>query len=288
VDTEQPLIVTKFEEIVRNISNVTIYKALFKAYRESREKGERGMGAFQPQIETNILEILCRLVPLNTGDAIDARVVRNVLKYYPFGDSVKETQDNVQQIIDNGGIRDSAISAILIAIACSAEGQQQLVLHGLIKSRFHHRAPSFGDGRLDDEGAPEEFNLDSSNHPLREAGPRAREESFEEQVLRRRRREAMVFAEGEGPVTREDIIQRQNTGSLRDGANDETPDGIQEAMNALNQHSSEALEEANQRGGTWHRIAPGRWSTVESTGSTAPAARQSWGFGFLPSSWRLA
>jgi hypothetical protein len=37
---------------------------------------------------------------------------------------------------------------------------------------------------------------------------REHEESFEEQELRRRRREAVVFHDGEGPISREDIIQR--------------------------------------------------------------------------------
>ncbi|QDS68407.1 hypothetical protein FKW77_010774 [Venturia effusa] len=42
------------------------------------------------------------------------------------------------------------------------------------------------------------------------AGPlsRLREESFEEQALRRRRREAVVVNEGDHPVTQQDIIQR--------------------------------------------------------------------------------
>lgn len=37
---------------------------------------------------------------------------------------------------------------------------------------------------------------------------RLREESFEEQALRRRRREAVVVNEGDHPVTQQDIIQR--------------------------------------------------------------------------------
>ena len=39
------------------------------------------------------------------------------------------------------------------------------------------------------------------------SSPRRREESDEERALRSRRREAMVFAEGRGPITREDIIE---------------------------------------------------------------------------------
>lgn len=41
---------------------------------------------------------------------------------------------------------------------------------------------------------------------------REHEESFEEQELRRRRREAVVFNEG-GPVRQDDIIQRNDVGS---------------------------------------------------------------------------
>jgi len=41
---------------------------------------------------------------------------------------------------------------------------------------------------------------------------RQREESPEEQALRRRRREAIVLNEGNRPVTQDDIIQRVDSG----------------------------------------------------------------------------
>lgn len=50
------------------------------------------------------------------------------------------------------------------------------------------------------------------NHAVLTSGragqAREHEESFEEQELRRRRREAVVFHDGEGPISRDDIIQR--------------------------------------------------------------------------------
>ncbi|KAF2421028.1 hypothetical protein EJ08DRAFT_683194 [Tothia fuscella] len=42
---------------------------------------------------------------------------------------------------------------------------------------------------------------------------REREESFEEQALRRRRREAIVLNEGDRPLSQDDIIQRNGSGS---------------------------------------------------------------------------
>ena len=42
---------------------------------------------------------------------------------------------------------------------------------------------------------------------------REREESFEEQEVRRRRREAVVFHDGAGPISQDDIIQRAASGA---------------------------------------------------------------------------
>lgn len=53
-------------------------------------------------------------------------------------------------------------------------------------------------------------NLDPDRYgDLQNAAPsRLREDSFEEQALRRRRREAVVVNEGDHPLTQQDIIQR--------------------------------------------------------------------------------
>ena len=104
----------------------------------------------------------------------------------------------------------------IIAFAVSNEEiREQLLQHGLLGteeenirlSQFDDR-PGFG-WVIGPDGV---VLVDSSIYSSR--GPnsrRVREESMEEQALRRRRREAMVLGESGRPIERGDIIERPDT-----------------------------------------------------------------------------
>ena len=72
---------------------------------------------------------------------------------------------------------------------------------------------------------------------------RRREESAEERALRSRRREAMVFAEGGGPIRREDIIESQRENTMDENEEEE----IEQLMEELGEEIDEGTNEMTGR-----------------------------------------
>lgn len=103
-------------------------------------------------------------------------------------------------------------------------------------------------------GTDDDFALDGSGlHANLMGGTplRRMEESDEERALRNRRREAMVFAEGGGPIRREDIIESQREEILNEEVQEELEQLIEEVEEEeLNQDADEGwIEGGGHR--TW-------------------------------------
>ena len=77
---------------------------------------------------------------------------------------------------------------------------------------------------------------------------RRREESAEERALRSRRREAMVFAEGGGPIRREDIIESQRGDYMGEMVEEELEQLIEEVRDEVDGVTHERMGERQR---TW-------------------------------------
>ena len=141
------------------------------------------------------------------SQALGAGIVSRWLANYPFcGGSVSETRkiEAVQQL-KTWNTEDTLMCDILSMIDCAPEGRKELRKHGLVGSAIGETDDEEGDTLMVGGEDTAGFSIGSIAR-----GRRVREESIEEQALRRRRREAMVLSEGGRPLGRDDIIQRDN------------------------------------------------------------------------------
>lgn len=111
------------------------------------------------------------------------------------------------------------MSSIITTLVSAPDGIRQLRKYGLMGSMIEesHDLDDNGDDDDDDDGAHDDEDADSDVWMINGESTAGRswaperltlpDESLEEQVLRRRRREAMVFSEDGGPIGRENIIQ---------------------------------------------------------------------------------
>ncbi|MCJ1262645.1 hypothetical protein MMC22_002515 [Lobaria immixta] len=153
------------------------------------------------------LNILAALLQHNPQDAVLGDFVGWVIEY-PFGgyDSPEEKK-KITADITSWYYEDPAMHTIL----SWATGR------GL----FDKGGNSFEVEEIESEwmwSGPVEGVVESATM---RGGRRMREESIEEQALRRRRREAMVLGETGRPIERADIIERRNTGLEEEGIGQE-------------------------------------------------------------------
>lgn len=158
------------------------------------------------------LNILAVLLQENCRDALRAGLVSWLVEY-PFGgyDDFPEGKKKIMADITSWYYEDPAMHTILSFAIANSESREQLVQHGLVDKA----KDSFEGEEVDSEwmwSAPVEGVVESAFSSTMRGGRRMREESVEEQALRRRRREAMVLGEVGRPIERADIIERQNTG----------------------------------------------------------------------------
>ena len=106
---------------------------------------------------------------------------------------------------------DTLMCEILSMIDDAPEGRKELRKHRLVGSAIGETDDEEGDTLM--IGGEDTAGLSIGSAAR---GRRIREESIEEQALRRRRREAMVLSEGGRPLGRDDIIQRDNVVSDED------------------------------------------------------------------------
>ena len=155
-------------------------------------------------------------MPHKISEALRAGVVSRWLAIYPFGgyNSSESRKREVVHRQKTEDFEDMAMRELLFTLDGYPEGRKQLRNYGLVGSAIGETDDDF-DGDIamifgeDTAGAT---SLQSGTT----SGRRVREESMEEQALRRRRREAMVLSEGGRPLGREDIIQREDVASDND------------------------------------------------------------------------
>lgn len=157
--------------------------------------------------------------------AVECNIFSLWLAQYPFGGDPYSHHINAEELrlaakqktierIALGRAGCPAMGAIIKTIMHSDEGRAKMVeyeLIGLLGAAFHDTNHDGGK----DEYAEIWYEVHGVNTapdiglgPMMRRNPRAHDESFEEQTLRRRRREAMVLGEMGRPIEREDIIQR--------------------------------------------------------------------------------
>ena len=157
--------------------------------------------SIRTQSEWDALHIVIRMFPWPITSALHAGLVTRWLKRYPFGGSCSsvEQKRTIIQKLSLNETEDAPMSFIVHKVVNDPLGRAELVACDLLSQRVR---------RLLDE----KEQAESSSFPtMMGRGRRIREESLEEQALRRRRREAMVLHEGRGPLERSDIIQRDDT-----------------------------------------------------------------------------
>ena len=157
--------------------------------------------SIRTQPERDALHSVVKLFPWPLTGVLRAGLVTLWLKRYPFGgncSSIEHKRAIIQKLSLNE-TEDGPMSFIVNRVVNAPLGRAQLVACGLLSQRAR---------RLLDE----KEQAESGSFPtMMRRGRRIREESLEEQALRRRRREAMVLHEGRGPLERGDIIQRDDT-----------------------------------------------------------------------------
>jgi hypothetical protein len=130
---------------------------------------------------------------------VKAQFVEKWLAKQYWGDSPKEIVHNFQQYMCH---RTNRITEIIGQIVQVPSGRKALYKAGLI---------SKASKRIMDSGVEE--GSDDDEQADRPVGGRPQEQSVEEQRLRHRHREAMVFNDGSRPLNSGDIIQRDHGSS---------------------------------------------------------------------------
>ncbi|SLM37766.1 hypothetical protein LPUS_07721 [Lasallia pustulata] len=169
---------------------------------------------FRTQAEKDALIALGRILPYNISQALSAGIVSRWLAKYPFcGSSLPEALKKIEAVqqLKTWNTEDTLMCDILSMIDCAPDGRKELRKHRLVGSAIGETDDEEGDTLM--IGGEDTAGLSFGSVAR---GRRIREESIEEQALRRRRREAMVLSERGRPLGREDIIQRDNTVSDED------------------------------------------------------------------------
>ncbi|KAL8959791.1 MAG: hypothetical protein Q9193_003403 [Seirophora villosa] len=180
--------------------------------------------------EVDALDVLRRFLnQCGTSVAVECHIFSLWLAKYPFGGDLEAQFPNdqasqqaaKQRIVHKLSIGQGAdieMSNIIMGLIRSDIGREKLIEYSLIDpsgggcdDTHHHNHDVDGYAQIWYEVHGISNAPDTGLGPMMRRGPRARHESLEEQVLRRRRREAMVLGEMGRPIEREDIIQRVDT-----------------------------------------------------------------------------
>ncbi|OKL56862.1 hypothetical protein UA08_07829 [Talaromyces atroroseus] len=170
----------------------------------------------RPPGEKKLLATLNILLAENLPAALEAGVVSRWLSKYPFpcltnnididdnnNTNNKYRRRDVVWLMKTYWLDDTIMSSIVTTLVSNTDGIRQLRKHGLMGSVMQEEN-DFDEADNDVWMINGESTAGSRWVPERLPLP---DESFEEQALRRRRREAMVFSENGGPIGSENIIQ---------------------------------------------------------------------------------
>ncbi|KAL8944169.1 MAG: hypothetical protein Q9216_000593 [Gyalolechia sp. 2 TL-2023] len=182
------------------------------------------------QPERDALELLeMFLMQYGVTLALECNIFGLWLAKYPFGGNFEEQfpdnkaaqlaakQKLIHQMSLGKDLNDLAMVGIITMILTSEEAIKNMFTYELMSRSIdkhkntneNEREGEYSKIWYDVHGIPTAPSMGLG--PMMRGGDRVRDESWEEQVLRRRRREAMVLGEMGRPIERENIIQRVNT-----------------------------------------------------------------------------
>ena len=206
--------------------------------------------AFRTQPERDALYVLHIIIGFDVTTALEAGVIRRWLGQYPFGGtdaSNDKKKKIVTEILDSMSYYEDSdfgrsMRAVLFCTSKCHSPRKEMVKHGLLDVPKGHEATVStelpcreqwpGTDHVQEDWDMSENLLRVYSHTdwtrtdwAHRSVPggtsnRPREESFEEQALRRRRREAMVLGEAGRPIERADIIERDSAALDRFGSQD--------------------------------------------------------------------
>ncbi|EFR01913.1 hypothetical protein MGYG_04913 [Nannizzia gypsea CBS 118893] len=187
----------------------------------------------RPPGENKALKTLSVMLPGNVVSALDAGVVSRWLTFYPFPCVLRDMSKkrSIVFMMKTWWADDPAMGSIINTISSDQEGLKHLRKYGLMGSRMEeHTTGLFGDEIHGNGGGTLIYGVDHlRNYETSDSGSdadsdvwmidgeatagispwlnsRPQENSAEEQALRRRRREAMVFSEGSRPLVEDNIF----------------------------------------------------------------------------------
>ncbi|KAI4199435.1 MAG: hypothetical protein LQ346_002573 [Caloplaca aetnensis] len=187
-----------------------------------------GQGVFRTQPEYDALELLdVFLKRFGVQLALECNAISLWLTKYPSGADPGAKQPNglasqlaAKRRVEHAARFEQTFSSIIGAFVrdqSNKVGVERMPEYGAI-------VPNVGSEDADDQQISQDeyariwYEIHGTNAapdtglgPMMRRNPRAHDESPEEQLLRRRRREAMVLGEMGRPIERDDIIQRVDT-----------------------------------------------------------------------------
>ena len=179
---------------------------------------------FRTQPERNALFILHEILGFDVAKALEAGVISRWLAQYPFGGlnaSAYKKKKTIMDLLDNGHFYEDSefretMQSILRYMSSIPSLRKEMVEHGLldvtkgnditVDVNFSHCEKRPWTDYVQDDW---HINRTRGGIPVGTFN-RLMEDSFEEQALRRRRREAMVLGEVGRPIERADIIERDS------------------------------------------------------------------------------
>ncbi|KAI4288274.1 MAG: hypothetical protein L6R35_002465 [Caloplaca aegaea] len=190
----------------------------------------KGPSSHRTRAECDALDVLRTfLYQCGVSVAVECNIFSLWLAKYPFGGDLEERypKDQASQLaakhriihkLSLGQEGDMDMSNIIRELMRSDVGREKMIKYNLIDpsggaydDTDHHDHDAKGHSQIWYEVHGISNAPDIGLGPMMRRGPRARDESLEEQLLRRRRREAMVLGEMGRPIERDDIIQRVDT-----------------------------------------------------------------------------
>ena len=170
--------------------------------------------------ERTPLFVLSTLVSFfGVDELINAEFVPDYLVYQPWGSSISERVKNFRVYLT----RSNPMANLMWQLFKSYKGYLELLKYDLVSDPIPpyamQLAAVMAPSGLADTEAENERHGNSEGEVLADNGmgnevenvvPRARDQSYEEQRLRRQHREAMVLNDGTRPLRRGDIIERED------------------------------------------------------------------------------
>jgi hypothetical protein len=161
-------------------------------------------------VEKMCLMFVSQLVHrFDAKELVRARFVEKWLAKQYWGDSPDEVLANFTMYMN---VRENRVAEIVKHIIECRTGREALVKCGLITQATKEQIEEPPAGRVGRYQYMLSMDIidDGDENPDRPVGGRPQEQSVEEQRLRHRHREAMVFNDGTRPLNSQDIIQRDH------------------------------------------------------------------------------